>query len=157
MSMKRKPDVQSFRYPKDIDSELVPLLNTINSVPGLRTMFCCSGHGRESFYVMIACCNKEIAKYVFDIFNLPYPKNDRFTPRPSRILPKNGDIVSRDNKFMVILDDPVISRNRGFCPQEKISMSIYSDWLGMMKAKDRKIELANLRKQFLGLVPLTHW
>ena len=157
MSRFQKPDLQRFKYPKDIDTELVPLLDTINSVPGLRTMFCCSGHGKEPFYMMIACCNKEIAKHVFDIFNLPYPKNGRFTPRPTRTLPKDGDILSRDNKFTAVLDDPVTNLHRGFCPQEKISISIYSSWLGCMKARERKKELAKLQKTFLGFVPRMHW
>lgn len=41
--------IVSLEYPKDVDEELIPLLDLINSVPGVRTIFSCCGHAKESF------------------------------------------------------------------------------------------------------------
>lgn len=153
-------DIQHFKYPKDVDEELVSLLDAVNSVPGLRSMFCCCGHGRQEFYIMLACCNEEIAKKVFKIFNLPFQKDIILAisnSGGSRIALQSGKILSKDNKFYAYLDSPDISRYRGFATQEKISISVYSEALGMLKTRERKLEISKLEKKFLKLVPKIHW
>jgi len=44
---------RNFEYPNDIDVEMVPLLNMLNSIPGVRTEYCCSGHGYGDWYLVI--------------------------------------------------------------------------------------------------------
>lgn len=39
------------KYPKDIDLEIVPLLDALNALGGIRTRFSCSGHGTKPFWV----------------------------------------------------------------------------------------------------------
>lgn len=155
--MMKNLDLQKFKYPKDIDQELVPFLDAANSVPGLRTMFCCSGHGNSMFYVMFACCNEIVASRIFKLFRIPRPKQLKFAPRYSQKHIRERSITSKDNKFSAVLDDPEILRYRGFCPQETISITIYSKWLGTMKSKDRRLELSKLRKKILEFVPKKHW
>ena len=41
----------SNRYPEDIDEEIVPLLDALNSIPGVRTIASCCGHGDKCAYV----------------------------------------------------------------------------------------------------------
>lgn len=155
--MMKNLDLQKFKYPKDIDQELVPFLDAANSVPGVRTMFCCSGHGNSMFYIMFACCNEIVASSIFKIFGIPVPKRLKFVPRYSQKHIRERTIRSKDNKFFAVLDDSETSRIRGFCFQETISISIYSEWLGTMKYKDRKVKISMLRKKFLELVPRKHW
>ena len=50
----REKLIVSLEYPGDVDQELLPLLDLINSIPGVRTLFSCCGHGRESFYMVLA-------------------------------------------------------------------------------------------------------
>jgi tRNA(Phe) wybutosine-synthesizing methylase Tyw3 len=53
-NIKFKKKIQKFNYPKDIDQELISLLDVINSIPGVRTLFSCCGHGKEEFYIVLA-------------------------------------------------------------------------------------------------------
>lgn len=159
-TMHRPLNIQHFEYPKDIDQELIHLLDAINSVPGLRSMFCCCGHGKEEFYVMLACCNIEVAKEVFKVFNLPFQKDAILAISDysnSRITLKSGRISSEDDKFFAYLDSPELSRRRGFTKQEKICITIYSTVIGELKYKKRKSEITKLEKKFLKLVPEKHW
>lgn len=95
--MMKNLDLQKFKYPKDIDQELVPFLDAANSVPGVRTMFCCSGHGNSMFYVMFACCNEIVASSIFKIFGIPVPKRLKFVPRYSQKHIRERTIRSKDN------------------------------------------------------------
>ena len=153
----KRLNLQRFKYPDDIDKELVPFLDAANSIPGLRTMYCCSGHGNSMFYVMFACCNETVASRIFKLFRIPIPKQLEFEPGYSKNDIRERTVASKDNKFSAVLDDPEILRYRGFCPQETISITIYSKWLGTMKSKDRRLELSKLRKNILEFVPKKHW
>lgn len=48
-----KKKLTKFEYPKDIDKELIPLLDTIGSVPGLRPLFSCCGHRYKEFLISL--------------------------------------------------------------------------------------------------------
>lgn len=46
------------RYPPDMDKDMIPLCDALNALPGVRTFFCCSGHGRGNegeFYISMGC------------------------------------------------------------------------------------------------------
>ena len=38
-------DHRKFTYPKDVDKELVPMLDVFNNIPGVRTVYSCCRHG----------------------------------------------------------------------------------------------------------------
>ena len=46
-----------FEYPDDIDKEMIPLLDALNNIPGVSTLFSCCGHGRggDDFYIYLTC------------------------------------------------------------------------------------------------------
>ena len=60
--------IQKFKYPKDVDKELIPMLNIINSIPGVRTVFSCCGHGKEDFYLVLAYTSCQTRSYIENIF-----------------------------------------------------------------------------------------
>ena len=50
-------------YGKGIDCEMVALCDTLNSLPGIHTIECCGGHGKESTVVFFYCTSlKSLAK-----------------------------------------------------------------------------------------------
>lgn len=55
-------------YPSDIDKTMVPLLDALNAFPGIRTYFCCEGHGREPFYIWMGCQTKRAMLFLADVF-----------------------------------------------------------------------------------------
>lgn len=44
-------DHRKFTYPKDVDKELVPMLDVFNNIPGVRTVYSCCGHGYPGWYL----------------------------------------------------------------------------------------------------------
>ena len=50
-----------FEYPNDMDKEMIPLCDELNSIPGISTQFCCCGHGEVN---KIENINKLILKYI---------------------------------------------------------------------------------------------
>ena len=48
----RGKEHRMFKYPYDIDKELVPMLDVFNNIPGMRTEFCCCGHNKPGWYVV---------------------------------------------------------------------------------------------------------
>ena len=51
--------IQRLEYPNDVDEELLPLLDILNSIPGVRTLFSCCGHSKEPFYIVIGFTSLE--------------------------------------------------------------------------------------------------
>jgi len=58
-------------YPDDIDKELIPLLDSMNSIPGIRTLFSCCGHGRRDgeFYIYLAASELDSLNFITNAFN----------------------------------------------------------------------------------------
>ena len=51
---------------------MIPLCDALNSLPGVRTFFCCSGHGRGNegeFYIYMGCSNMRSLKRVVRAFS----------------------------------------------------------------------------------------
>ena len=60
------------QYPSDMDKDMIPLCDALNSLPGVRTFFCCSGHGRGNegeFYIFMGCSNMRSLKRVIRAFS----------------------------------------------------------------------------------------
>lgn len=59
-------------YPKDMDKDMIPLCDALNALPGVRTFFCCSGHGRGedgAFYILLGCRSARSLKRIVAGFN----------------------------------------------------------------------------------------
>ena len=60
------------RYRPDMDRDMIPLCDALNALPGVRTFFCCSGHGRGNegeFYICMGCSNMRSLKRVVRAFS----------------------------------------------------------------------------------------
>ena len=137
--------IVSLEYPGDVDLELLPLLDLLNSVPGVRTMFSCCGHSRESFYMVLAFTSaqarslienglqalknldRKIADYQEDCFpHVRFTIEDFYT--------KNADSLIFEN-----------------------SVGFYSQELGMKKKAERVKDYKRMCKFIMKLVPRKHW
>lgn len=56
-------------YPADVDEELIDLLDVLNSIPGVRTLYSCCGHGREEFYIACAFTSIYTQNALIEYFN----------------------------------------------------------------------------------------
>ena len=60
------------QYPPDMDKDMIPLCDALNALPGVRTFFCCSGHGRGNegeFYICMGCSNARSLKHIVRAFS----------------------------------------------------------------------------------------
>lgn len=58
------------KYPKDMDNEMIPICNVLNTLPGIHTTFCCYGHGIPSeFYICFRCSNIKSLKKISKAFS----------------------------------------------------------------------------------------
>ena len=58
------------KYPEDMDSEMIPICNVLNSLPGIHTTFCCYGHGDPGeFYICFRCSNIKSLKKISKAFS----------------------------------------------------------------------------------------
>lgn len=60
------------RYPPDMDRDMIPLCDALNALPGVRTFFCCSGHGRGNegeFYICMGCSRARSLKHIIRAFS----------------------------------------------------------------------------------------
>lgn len=75
MARKRTdPDRGGFTYyPADMDRDMIPICDALNSLDGVRTFFCCSGHGRGedgAFYISLGCSNMRSFKRIAKCFDI---------------------------------------------------------------------------------------
>ena len=137
--------IVSLEYPGDVDLELLPLLDLLNSVPGVRTMFSCCGHSRESFYMVLA-----------------------FTSAQARSLIENGlqALKNLDRKIADYQEDcfpharftveDFYTKNVDFLIFEN-SVGFYSQELGMKKKAERVKDYKRMCRFIMKLVPKKHW
>ena len=60
------------QYPQDMDRDMIPLCDALNALPGVRTFFCCSGHGRGNegeFYICMGCSSTRSLKRITKAFS----------------------------------------------------------------------------------------
>ena len=58
------------KYPKDMDKEMIPVCNVLNSLPGIHTTYCCYGHGIPGeFYICFRCSNIKSLKKISKAFS----------------------------------------------------------------------------------------
>ena len=141
----RKKHIVSLDYPGDVDLELLPLLDLINSVPGVRTLFSCCGHSKESFYMVLA-----------------------FTSVQTRSLLENGLQAIKN------LSRDIVDYQEDCFPHAKFTIEdfhtkdlsslvfenavgFYSSDLGMKKKPERIQDYKRICKFLMKLVPRDHW
>lgn len=141
----RQKLIASVEYPGDVDLELLPLLDLLNSVPGVRTMFSCCGHGRGSFYMVLA-----------------------FTSAQARSLVENGLQAFKQ------IDHKIVDYQEDCFPHAKFTIEdfytkdpdsiifenyvgFYSQELGMKKKAERVKDYKRMCKFIMKLVPKKHW
>lgn len=64
----KQRDHRRFNYPKDVDEEMVQMLDVFNNIPGVRTRYCCCGHGDSQWYLSLNCVGKEVAAIISEFF-----------------------------------------------------------------------------------------
>lgn len=121
---------RKFSYPKDVDVELVPMLDVFNNIPGVRTVFSCCGHGYPGWYIDF----RTTSDFMF-LTMLKYFDKD------------GGDL-----EFNVQTADDF---GWNSVPEKRIT--IYCDKLGMMKVPERKREYARICEFFSQFAPKSEW
>lgn len=63
--------MRKINYPSDIDKEMIPLLDALNSIRGVKTRFTCCGHGRKcgEFYIYMEVSNLKSLKMLYNVFD----------------------------------------------------------------------------------------
>ena len=147
VNMKLKKRIQKFKYPKDVDQELISLLDAFNSIPGVRTLFSCCGHGKEKFYIMLAYTSTQTRSLIETIFskNTRYIKNfnDDLTYKDVFI----GKFKSHDFYNKPINDNIIFENCVGY----------YNTELGLATKKERVKNYKKIIKILTRLVPNENW
>ena len=121
---------QRFAYPADMDEEIVDLMDTINNIPGCRTVYSCQGHGYGDWYFVVYCCNVQSETALQHYFEQEQHMK-----------------VLTDNVLHVMTD----------CPIHEWSVSVYSKDFDKMSAAKRKQAYAEMCKYLLQYVPRQSW
>lgn len=120
--------IHRLRYPKDVDRMLTPLLDTINSIPGCRTLYSCDGHGKEAFYITMGICSSKVYKKIVGAFkeNTPELEIDE-GPGPDGLL------------------------------DYELNLGVYSWFVGSLPYWKRKRFIERMTKALTELVPYNLW
>ena len=137
--------IVSLEYPGDVDLELLPLLDLLNSVPGVRTMFSCCGHGRESFYMVLAFTSTQARSLIENGLQGLKWIDHKIADCKEDCFPHAKFTVE---DFYTKNVDSVIFEN---------SVGYYSDELGMKKKAERVKDYKRMCKFLMKLVPRKHW
>lgn len=128
---------RKFKYPDDIDEELVPMLDVFNNIPGMRTEFCCCGHNQPGWYMVF--------KFTSDFM---YDKTFKFF---KGICNSECDLGL---DFKVIESISFVNIYGGV-PESEIA--IYCDQLGMLPVKERAKKYSIICKYFSQFAIHSQW
>lgn len=80
------------KYPSDIDNEMIPICDALNSHHGIHTTFCCFGHGIPmEFYICFRCSSIKSLKRICNAFNsVRLPNGDSFLVEADAFGPSNS-------------------------------------------------------------------
>ena len=141
----REKLIVSLEYPGDVDQELLPLLDLINSVPGVRTMFSCCGHSRESFYMVLAFTSAQARSLIENCFHAI-----------KHLDPKIADYQEDCFPHARFTIEDFYTKNANSLIFEN-SVGFYSNDLGMKKKAERIKDYKRICKFIMKLVPKKHW
>lgn len=138
----KKTTIQRFAYPDDVDVELLPLLDLINVIPGVRTLFSCCGHGKEPFYMVLAFTSLQTRSWFEQIF-----AKHKFV--------KDFDDVAAEMPKDFLIED---FNDHQLCNHIfEDSVGFYSTSLGTSKKSSRVKVYKLICKCLLKLVPNKQW
>lgn len=141
----RKKLIVSLEYPRDIDQELLPLLDLINSVPGVRTMFSCCGHSRESFYMVLAFTSAQARSLIENCFQPIKNLDSKIADYQEDCFPHARFTI--EDFYTKNIDSLIFENSVGF----------YSQELGMKKKAERIKDYKRICRFIMKLVPRKHW
>lgn len=129
-------DHRKLSYSKDVDKELVPMLDVFNNIPGVRTIHSCCGHGYHGWYMTF--------KTTFD-----YMYRELY-----RYFTKQGDGLGLfpGVDFNVETDK---SEQCGLVPEKRVTIRCHQ--LGMLKSDQRREEYAKICEFFSKYTPSCEW
>lgn len=137
--------IVSLEYPGDVDIELIPLLDLINSVPGVRTLFSCCGHGRESFYMVLAFTSAQARSLIENCLQGLKNLDRKIADYQEDCFPHAKFTV--EDFYTKNVDSLIFENSVGF----------YSNDLGMKKKAERIKDYKRICKFIMKLVPKKHW
>ena len=137
--------IVSLEYPGDVDLELLPLLDLLNSVPGVRTMFSCCGHRRESFYMVLAFTSTQARSLIENGWHGLKNIDRKIADYQEDCFPHARFTVE---DFYTKNEDSIIFENY---------VGFYSRELGMKKKAERVKDYKRMCKFLMKLVPKKHW
>lgn len=124
-----KADRNGFKYyPDDMDGDMIPLCDAINALPGVRTFFCCSGHGRGeegTFYVSGGCTNARSLKRLIRCLDMDESERRRWRWR------REPYAVELEHRFWPLKDG-------------ELGFRISNGWVDHLKSKSRKREFSRI-------------
>ena len=141
----REKLIVSLEYPGDVDQELLPLLDLINSIPGVRTLFSCCGHGREPFYMVLAFTSAQTRSLIENCLHAI-----------KHLDPKIADYQEDCFPHARFTIEDFYTKNANSLIFEN-SVGFYSDDLGMKKKAERIKDYKRICKFIMKLVPKKHW
>lgn len=126
---KERKSEMKFEYPKDMDKEMIPLCDELNSIPGISTQFCCCGHGRkrDDFYIWLFCRSILSLKVISTSFKRIYDIPLRY---------ETADNLA-SWYFIDISESTIV-------PNNSISVRISNDMFNYLNARERKNEIMKL-------------
>lgn len=137
--------IVSLEYPGDVDLELLPLLDLINSVPGVRTMFSCCGHSRESFYMVLAFTSAQARSLIENCLQGLKNLDRKIADYQEDCFPHAKFTV--EDFYTKNVDSLIFENSVGF----------YSNDLGMKKKAERIKDYKRICRFIMKLVPKKHW
>ncbi len=137
--------IVSLEYPGDVDQELLPLLDLLNSVPGVRTMFSCCGHSRESFYMVLAFTSTQARSLIENGFQAIKNLDPKIADYQEDCFPHARFTI--EDFYTKNVDSLIFENSVGF----------YSNDLGMKKKAERIKDYKRICKFIMKLVPKKHW
>ena len=138
-------DHRMFAYPDDIDEELVPMLDVFNNIPGVRTEYCCTGHGGSGWYMTFKCTSQFMVDTIVGYFTGSTTINQE----------EEKDWMDRvQTKLTFEVND------NGMCcfdPIPEHDIVIYCNPLGKMPAAKRRKEYMKICEYFATFTPRALW
>lgn len=129
-------DHRKLSYSKDVDKELVPMLDVFNNIPGVRTIYSCCGHGYLGWYMTFKTTSDYMYRELYRYFT------------------KQGDGLGLfpGVDFNVETDK---SEQCGLVPEKRVI--IRCDQLGVLKSDQRREECAKICEFFSKYTPSCEW
>ena len=97
------------QYPPDMDKDMIPLCDALNALPGVRTFFCCSGHGRGNegeFYICMGCSSMRSFRRIVESFNIR--NRASVVRKPYALEPEDDFWPLRKNEVCVLVSNKCV-------------------------------------------------